>query len=296
MNKTARLVAFNIALFSLGQAAAQDIEPRRWTPLPAGINLLGAGYVQVEGDVFFNPVLKIEDGTVSGQAAAISYVRSFAVGERLARLDVLLPWANMRWSGLLDGSPATVSRVGLTDPSVRLSMILAGGKPDKLATSHTVVGAAIKISVPMGEYFDDKLLNLGENRFIVRPQIGVLHTRGNWSYELTGSVFLYGDNNDFYGNSTLQQEPLYAAQAHVIRTFDKPGYWVALSAGYGWDGQSTVDGTRADDSRRLSLSALAVGIPVGTKQGLKFAYVRSRTNTSTGGDVDSVSVGWSYRF
>jgi hypothetical protein len=296
MNKTACLIALNLALFSFGQAAGQDIEPRRWTPLPAGLNVVGAGYVHLEGDVFFNPVLQVEDASVSGRAAAISYVRTFAVGKKSARLDVIVPWANMRWSGLLDGAPATVSRVGLADPSIRLSMILAGGRPDKLATSHTVVGAAIKINVPLGEYLDDKLLNLGENRFVVRPQIGVLHTRGKWSYELTGSVFLYGDNDSFYRGSTLQQDPLFAAQAHVIRTFNKPGYWAALSAGYGWDGQSTVDGSKIDDSRRLSLSAFAVGIPVGRKQGLKFAYVRSRTNTPTGGDVDTLSVGWSYRF
>jgi len=296
MSKTACLVAFSLALFSFGQAAGQDVEPRRWTPLPAGLNVVGAGYAHVEGDVFFNPVLQVEDASVSGQATAISYVRSFSVGEKLLRLDVIVPWANMRWSGLLNGASATVSRVGLADPSIRLSMILAGGKPDKLAPSHTVIGAAIKINVPLGEYLDDKLLNLGENRFVVRPQIGVLHTRGKWSYELTGSVFLYGDNDDFYGGSKLQQDPLYAVQSHIIRTFARPGYWVALSAAYGRDGRSTVGVAKADDSRRLFLSALAAGIPVGRKQGIKFAYVRSRTNTPTGGDVDTLSVGWSYRF
>lgn len=296
MNKTACLTAFSLALLSFGQAAGQDIEPRRWTPIPAGLNVVGAGYAHIEGDVFFNPVMQVEDASVSGRATAISYVRSFSIGEKLARLDVIVPWANMRWSGLLDGAPATVSRVGLADPSIRLSVILAGGKPDKLAASHTVVGAAIKINVPLGEYLHDKLLNLGQNRFVVRPQIGVLHTRGKWSYELTGSVFLHADNDDFYGGSELRQDPLYAVQTHIIHTFDKPGYWAALSAGYGWDGQSTVDGAKVDDSRGLFLSALAVGVPVGRKQGIKFAYVRSRTNTPTGGDVDTLSVGWSYRF
>ena len=296
MNKTASLVAFSLAVFSFGQAAGQDIEPRRWTPLPAGLNVVGTGYVHLEGDVFFNPVLQVEDASVSGRATAISYVRSFAVGEKIARLDVIVPWANMRWSGLLDGAPATVSRVGLADPSIRLSMILAGDKPDALAASNTVIGAAVAINVPFGEYLEEKLLNLGNNRFFVRPQVGVLHTRGKWSYELTGSVFLFGDNNDFYGGSKLEQDPLYAVQTHLICTFDKPGYWAALSAGYGWDGQSTVDGAKVDDSRRLFLSALALGIPVGRKQGIKFAYVRSRTNTPTGGDVDTLSVGWSYRF
>ena len=216
MARATSLILFGITLLLVDQAAGQDIEPRRWTPLPAGLNVVGAGYVHLEGDDFFNPVLQVEDATVSGRAVGVSYVRSFAVGEKIARLDVLVPWANMRWSGLLDGAPATVSRVGLSDPSIRLSIILAGGKPDKLASSNTVLGAAVKISVPFGEHFDDKLLNLGENRIIIQPQLGVLHTRGKWSYELTGSMFFYEDNDEFYGGSRLEQAPLYAVQTHLI--------------------------------------------------------------------------------
>jgi hypothetical protein len=296
MNKTVCFVIFCLLFFTLDPAAAQDIEPRRWTVLPAGLNVVGAGYARLEGDVSFNPVLQIENATMSGQALGLSYVRSFAVGGKVARLDILVPWANMRWTGLLDGASATASRVGLSDPKIRLSVILAGDKPDKLATSNTVVGAAIAVSVPFGEYLEDKLLNLGQNRISVRPQVGVLHTRGNWSYELTGSVFLYGDNDDFFGGSTLEQDPLYAVQTHLIYAFDKPGYWAALSAGYGWDGESTVDGSKADDGRRLFLSALAMGVPIGKRQGIKFAYVRTQTNTSKGADIDAFSLGWSYRF
>jgi hypothetical protein len=296
MTKTTCFILFGLLLSSFDPAAAQDLEPRRWTVFPAGLNVIGAGYVRLEGDVSFDPVLQVENATVSGQALGVSYVRSFAVGDKIARLDIAVPWANMRWTGLLDGVPATASRVGLSDPSIRLSVILAGDKPDELATSNTVIGAAVAISVPFGEYLEDKLLNLGKNRIFVRPQVGVLHTRDNWSYELTGSVFLFGDNDDFFGGSKLEQDPLYAVQTHLIYAFNKPGYWAALSAGYGWSGQSTVDGNKVDDSRRLFLSALSMGVPIGKRQGIKFAYVLTRTNTSKGSDVDSLSLGWSYRF
>ena len=296
MNKTACFILLGLLLLNVDPAAAQDLEPRRWTVFPAGLNIVGAGYARLEGDVSFDPVLQIEDATVSGQALGLSYVRSFAVGSRIARLDIAVPWANMRWTGLLDGAPATASRVGLSDPNIRLSMILAGAKPDPLASSNTVIGAAVSINVPFGEYLEEKLLNLGQNRIFVRPQVGVLHTRGNWSYELTGSVFLFGDNDDFFGGSTLEQDPLYAVQTHLIYAFDKPGYWAALSAGHGWDGQSTLDGNKVDDSRRLFLSALSVGVPISKRQGIKLAYIRTRTNTNTGSDVDSITLGWSHLF
>jgi hypothetical protein len=281
-----------------GQSYGQDLEPRRWTSLPPGLNVLGAGYAASQGDVFFDPVLLVEDAEVEGHTVGVSYVRSFAVASKRARLDVTVPWQNLRWSGLLDGAPATASRVGLADPWIRLSMIL---KEYPAETSHpgsssTVIGAAVAVGLPLGEYLEEKLLNLGQNRFVIRPQVGILHTREKWSYELTGSTFIYGDNNDFLVDSKLGQSPLYALQGHLIRTFDKPGYWVALSAGYAWNGRSTVDGERADDSKRQFLSALAFGVPIGTKQGLKISYLRSRTKTNTGSDTDSLAIGWSHRF
>jgi len=266
--------------------------------LPPGLNVVAGGYVATRGDVLFDPVLLVEDAEVEGHTAIVSYVRSFTIAKKSARLDVLVPWQNLRWTGLLDGEPASASRIGLADPWVRLSMILAGapaaGSPPE--SSNTVFGVAIAVGLPLGEYLEGKLLNVGQNRLIIRPQIGVLHTRGNWSYELTGSTFLYGDNDDFLVDSTLEQSPLYALQGHAIRLFEKPGYWAALSAGYAWNGQSTVDGVHSDDSKRLFLSALSVGIPLGRKQGLKFTYLRSRTKTDKGSDTDSLAIGWSYRF
>jgi hypothetical protein len=175
-------------------------------------------------------------------------------------------------------------------------MILAGASPDPTASSNTVVGAAIAVTVPVGEYFEDKLLNLGQNRFVIRPQVGMVHTRGQWSYELTSSVFFFTDNDEFYGDSTREQNPLYAVQGHVIHSFKKPGYWAAMSAGYGIDGKSSINGTTANDSRRVFVSALSLGMPLGSRQGLKFAYVRDRTNISRGSDTDSFVIAWSARY
>ena len=286
-------------LVTLREAGAQDLEPRRWTPLPPGLNVVGAGYIRNDGDVAFDPVLNIEDANLEGNSIVVSYVRSFELGGKRVRLDALLPWGDLRWEGLLDGAQAKVTRTGLADPYLRLSVILAGAPSamsGPLPAKNTVVGVAVGIIVPVGEHFEDKLLNLGQNRFVVRPQIGVLHTRGPWSYELSASTFLYEDNDDFFGGQELEQDPLFAAQAHVIRQFNKRGYWASLSAGYAWDGESTVNGVEKGDKKRIFLSAATFGLPIGRSQSLKFAYIRNRTNTSTGNDIDSLAIAWSLRF
>lgn len=294
------LISLAIGLYLLPvETMGQDLEPRRWTPLPPGLNVIGGGYVRSDGDVAFDPVLNIENASVEGDTLLVSYVRSFEVGGKRFRFDALLPWADRRWEGLLDGEPAKVTRTGLADPYLRLSIILAGAPAANAPPSpgpNTVVGAAIAVVLPLGENLEDKLLNLGQNRFIVRPQFGVLHTRGRWSYEVSASTFLYEDNDEFWGGNKREQDPLFATQFHVIRQFDKPGFWGSLSAGYAWEGASKINGVDKDDDKRIFLSALTFGMPIGKQQSLKFGYIRNRTNTDTGGDTDSFAMAWSYRF
>ena len=283
-------------LLSPGWLCAQDLEPRRWTPLPPGLNVVGAGIAASEGDIFFDPALQIEDAEVDADTIAISYVRSFRIGNKMARIDFVQPWQHANYKGLLEGEPAATTRVGLMDPTVRLSIILAGDQPDPTAKSNTVVGAAIAVIAPLGEYSERFLINLGQNRWVFRPQIGFVHTRGQWSYELTGSAFFFTDNDEFYNGATREQDPLFALQGHVIYALKKRGHWAALSVGYGGNGQSIIDGNRVDDDQRLSLAAISYGLPLGTRQALKFAVVRSRTNTDKGSDVDTLAISWSTRF
>jgi hypothetical protein len=44
-------------------AQAQDLEPRRWSHLPTGLNVIGIGTGWTDGDILFDPVLLIEDAT-----------------------------------------------------------------------------------------------------------------------------------------------------------------------------------------------------------------------------------------
>ena len=43
---------------------------------------------------------------------------------------------------------------------------------------ETIVGTALVVHLPTGDYMDDKLINLGSNRFTFWPQFGVVHNRG----------------------------------------------------------------------------------------------------------------------
>ena len=298
-----RVVLIGIGLLAWGAVAnAQELEPRRWSHLPTGTNFFGSGYAYTKGDVFFNPVLKIEDATVEMHTAALKYIRTFEVFGKSARADLAAAYQDGTWKGRLDGSPARANRSGWADPVLRVAINLFGAPPlegEEFARyraeieSETIVGAAVAVHVPLGEYFDDKLINLGTNRFAVRPQLGAVHNRGKWGYELTGSTWFFTDNDDFYGDTRREQDPLFTLQGHVVYTL-RPGLWLAGGAGYGYGGESTIDGDRKNDETSSVVFGASLGVPITRYFGLKIGYLGTRTQNDTGLDSDSLVTGASF--
>jgi hypothetical protein len=287
-----------------GHLQAQDLEPRRWSHLPSDLNFIGVGLGYTYGDVFFNPVLKVEDATVDLSSVGAAYIRSFDWYGMSARFDASVPFTKGKWQGLLDGELAEARRQGFGDVRLRLSVNLLGAPALKgkefaafRASSrvHTTVGAAISVLVPSGEYTDKYLINLGQNRWVLRPQLGVLHERGKWQFEVTGSVFLFGRNHDFWQDSVLEQDPLWFIQGHLIHTF-RPGLWASFSTGFGHGGRSRIDGDPASDDSRVSYWAISLGFPVTSRHGFNLAYAASETNTITGSKLDGFRLGWSMMF
>jgi hypothetical protein len=298
-----RLVAF-LPLLLTGGLSAEDIEPRRWTPLPVGTTVVGFGVVRGQGDVGFDPVLKVEDATVEVTTTLVSIVHAFDLLGKSARIDIRLPQQHARWEGLLDGQPRAVDRRGLADPRLRLSVNLVGAPALKgqafgaYRAAHpvnTVVGAAVAVTLPLGEYLEDKLLNLGQNRYAIQPQLGVVHSRGPWSHELTGSVSLFTDNHDFLVTQTREQDPVLLLQAHTVYA-DPQGWWVSVGAAYDWGGRSTIDGMAKDDYREDLLYGASAGLVINRQLSLQVAYVANRYQTTVGSNTDNLALGFSIRF
>jgi hypothetical protein len=283
------------------QIQAQDLEPRRWSHLPTGLNVLGLGGGWTDGDILFDPVLRIQDATFELSIASLGYVRTFEWLGKSSRVDVSVPYAAGRWEGLVDGEFTSVRRRGFMDPRLRFSMNLYGAPPLKGAEfvqyrrEHpvdTTIGAAVQVQFPFGDYNDKKLINLGNNRFYVRPQIGVLHQHYKWQFELTGSVFLYQSNDEFFNGNELRQKGLWFTQSHAIYTF-KPGLWASASLGYGYGGESSIDNVQKNDARRNLYWALSLGVPINANQGIKLVYFSSNTNTSLGSNSNALLAAWS---
>lgn len=283
-------------------SVALEPEPQKWSHLPMDKNFGGIAFVRTEADIFINPTLALENVDMTAETWAAAYIRTFEFFEKSSRVDITQAYQEVDWTGLLDGTFASTSREGLSDTFVRVAMNLYGAPPLRgkefgayrsEVKVETTVGIAINVRLPTGNYLDDKLLNIGKNRFAIRPQLGVMHTSGKWSAELTGEVAFYTKNNDFFNGKTLEQKPLYIIHGHLIHTF-KRGHWVSVSAGYDYGGENKIDGVSQNDILQNIGWKVSYAHPINRAVGIKLFYLGTQTQESTGLDSDTFAVSTSF--
>lgn len=289
-----------LVLLAVQNAFTQDVEPRRWTPIPLGTHILGAGYSYTSGTVLFDPLLQAEDVKIKAHSLAVTFAQPFRMGNKLGNISVLLPFSVADWDGFLSGVPTGINRTGFADPIVRASVILVGPPAGNVSEirqyrldnpTDTSFGVSLAITFPFGEYFEDKLINLGSNRFVFRPQVGMIHYWGQWSFELTGSVFLYTRNPDFFNNTERDQRPTFALQSHLVRQLQK-GAWISLGAGYGLGGESIINRQPNGDFRSNLLVSAAYSFMISQRQGLKLSYIRAEALEDIGSNTNNFLLAW----
>ncbi len=158
---------------------------------------------------------------------------------------------------------------------------------------ETIIGMALVVRLPTGEYLEDKLINLGQNRFAFRPQLGIIHNRGKWTTEVTGEISFYTENDEFFNGNLLEQDPIYFIHGHLVHTF-RPGFWVGASLGYFNGGENSVNGIDKDDKKQNIAWALSLAYPINRYSGIKVAYIGSRAQELIGIDYDTFTAGLSY--
>jgi hypothetical protein len=210
-------------------------------------------------------------------------------------------WQKARWKGLLNGSPASTERQGLTDTVLRFSTYVLGAPPlsseeyaryQAARTPRTIAGLALAVQLPTGQYDDTKLLNIGGNRFVFRPEAGLLHTYGNWSFEGTVQALLFTSNSSFFIGNRLEQNPFYSFEGHATYSWPN-GWWASFGAGYGAGGQTEINGEKNDDRRRQDGWSVTVGFRITPKASIKATLIDTSTRARVGEDARVLTVGLS---
>lgn len=278
-------------------AAAQEMEPRSYSPNPVGATFLIAGFGRSTGGILTDPSLPVDDVEAEVDAYFLGLGHTFGLFGRSASIGLMQPRISGHFTGTIDGEDAEASRSGIGDTKVKFTTNLIGGPALILSEfvqrkPQTTLGASLTVSAPTGEYHPDKLINVGTNRWAIKPEIGLSHPVGRWTLEVIAGAWFFEDNDDFFDGQHREQAPLASVQGHVSYTF-RPRLWLALNATYYDGGRTTLNGVKKDDRQSNSRYGLTLSVPIAQRQSLKLNWNDGAT-TRFGSDFSSWGIAWQY--
>lgn len=280
-------------------AIAQDVEPRGLSPAPVGTNITGLTLAHSWGAVLLDKTLQVENLDGSTYSLVPSYTRYIDLFGLTSRATAALPLATGNWDALVgvDSVETDVSRTGLGDGVVAMTVFLLGA-PAMTSTEFrdyrrkTLVGFNLRVSVPIGQYNPEKLLNLGSNRWKITPALGVSHWMGKFTIEAYAGVWLFTNNTALLGDNVQSQDPLFAFQLNAAYSF-KPRLWLAAGVRQTAGGKTTVNGIGKDDPTENTRFGLILGLPIAQRNTIKLIWT-TPLKTTTGGDFDTLVLQWFY--
>jgi Putative MetA-pathway of phenol degradation len=290
-------VVITSLLIDTERVSAQQLEPRAYSPSPVGLNFFGVGFLYSYGGVVLDPSLPIENVHAKVYNALPYYGRTFGLFGRQASVTLTTPYAWATVHGDVQDTSRSADRSGLADPQFRFAANLIGGPaltPQEFSRHklETSLGASLTVSAPFGQYHPSKLINLGTNRWALKPELGLSQPFGKWSFELYAGVWLFTTNDDFYGGQTKKQDPLATYQAHVVYSV-YPRLWTALDFTYYAGGGSSVDGQRQGDRQANTRGGMTVSVPIWKTQSLKMTWARG-VSTRIGSSFNTVGLAWQW--
>jgi hypothetical protein len=264
-----------------------------------GVNFVIAGYVFTRGGLNFDASVPITDAELSTSNAIFAYARVLDLHGRTGKFDVIVPYTRLFGSALYEGAPVERAVTGFNRPAFRLSVNLYGSPALRLREfsgwkQDLIVGASLQVSPPWGQYDDSRIVNIGGNRWVIKPEVGISKAIGPWTLEVQAAASFFGENADFLGSRSRTQDTIYSLQGHVIHAF-RGGQWLSLDATWFAGGRSQVDDEPRNDLQRNWRAGLILALPVGRKNSLKLS-ASSGLSARTGNNFDALGVAWQYRW
>lgn len=281
--------------FSYGQ----ELEPRAYAALPKNLNTLVAAYGLNKGNVLTDPSLPIKDLKATVNSLTLGYVHTFGFANKLARVQVTLPYMMMSGKLKLNGVDTNITRNGFADARLRLGINLTGSPPlDKKDfvryTQKTIIGVSLVTSIPLGYYDQDKRVNPGSHRWGFKPEIGISKRFKQVYAEMYTGVWFYTDNTKYLVTKTLVQKPVFNIQGHAAYYF-KRQMWVSVDANWFNGGQTIVD----DKEQGSLLDNWRVGatwsFPIAKGHSLRLQF-HVGAFTQSGYDYNAVSLSYQWVF
>ena len=277
--------------------SAQDLDPRAYARAPVNGTFLSIGFAVSHGGVVSDPTLPVTDINATVETPSIGIRRTFSLLGKTAQAFGALPYSWAQVSGKVFEEARDISRAGLSDMRLRLSVLVRGAPAASVvelakAPRRTVLGTSVTVVAPTGQFFPDRLINLGANRWAFKPEFAVSHPMGQkWLLDAYAGLWLFTANDSFYPGTNLRtQAPMGAFQAHLSYNFQRQ-LWAAFDATYYTGGRTTIEGVGNNDEQRNSRVGGTLVVPVGRRHSIRMAVSRGAI-IRFGANFTTFSIGW----
>jgi hypothetical protein len=237
--------------------------------------------------------------SLNTQSAVLTYTRVVDLWGKSGKIDFVVPYTFLSGSADYDGAPIERVVNGFGDPLFRASVNLLGAPALSLKQfenyrQNWILGASLRSSLPLGQYDETRLVNLGAHRWTIKPELGISKAIQAWTLELTAGATIFSANKDFYRGTTRLQDPIYSSGGDVIYNF-KRGIWASLDATYFAGGRGTIDGIRRDNLQQNWRAGGTLSLPINTHNSIKL-YVSRGVAARTGDNFDLIGIAWQFRW
>jgi hypothetical protein len=277
--------------------SAQDLDPRAYARAPVNGTFLSIGFAVAHGGVVSDPTLPVTDINATVETPSIGIGRSFSLFGKTAQAFGAMPYSWAQVSGKVFEEARDISRAGLSDMRLRVSVLLRGAPAASVveiakAPRRTVLGTSLTVVAPTGQFFPDRLINLGANRWAFKPEFAVSHPMGQkWLLDAYAGLWLFTANDSFYPGTNLRtQAPMGAFQAHLSYNI-KRQLWAAFDATYYTGGRTTIEGVGNNDAQSNSRVGGTFVFPVGRRHSVRLAVSRGAI-IRFGANFTTYSIGW----
>jgi hypothetical protein len=273
------ILAAIVSVLMIAGAQAQE-GARAYFPVPAGTNDVELTGTFVHSEAF---------GVVADSATLTpTYRRALDLGGDAGTFLIGIPFGKV--SGTVSPLPDEDTGLGQGDLFIggTVGLINApalspqGYVQYQPGFSASAVG---RVFLPTGAYDENRVLNLGGNRWSFEAMLPMSFMMGSslvdpnlTTFEIIPSVQIFGDNNDPFKSpfpvpptKVTSQAPLFGVEAHVTHSFS-PAVWGALDAYGKFGGENSADGVgRGDGQQSVALGA-TLGLTLSQSVALRLSY------------------------
>jgi outer membrane putative beta-barrel porin/alpha-amylase len=258
------------------------------------------GFAYSHGGVVTDATLPIQNINADVQSVSVGVAHAFNLFGLSSQALIAVPYSWAQVTGDVYQQATRITRSGIGDMRLRISVLFHGAPAATLAEMRktlprkTILGGSLNLVVPTGQFFSEKLINLGTNRWSFRPELALSQRLGKrWTLDAYAGVWLFTNNASFYpGTSLRKQDPMSTFQTHFSYNFN-PQMWVAFDATFYTGGSSSVNGVYNDDRQSNARFGITTVVPAGKLSSLKFSASTGAV-VRVGQDFSTYSIGWQH--